>query len=124
LNLFEITAKLYASPFVYVIFKEMIDEWKKTQGSADYRTASPVMKQCLVMAVNEDLTSLLSSIQAETLLIWGDADTATPLKDGELMEKLIPNAGLAVIKDAGHFSFLDQPVVFERIISSYLGIGV
>jgi len=121
---YKLLKKIAYIPFVYVIFKEMIDEWKKTQGSADYRTASPVMKQCLVMAVNEDLTSLLSSIQAETLLIWGDADTATPLKDGELMEKLIPNAGLAVIKDAGHFSFLDQPVVFERIISSYLGIGV
>lgn len=120
---YKLLKKIANIPFVYAIFKEMIDEWKKTQGSADYRAASPVMKQCLVMAVNEDLTGLLSGIRQETLLIWGDADTATPLKDGELMEKLIPNAGLAVINGAGHFSFLDQPMVFERILNSYLGIG-
>ena len=53
------------------------------------------MRQCLVKAVNEDLTDHLPNIKADTLLIWGDMDTATPLSDGRLMEKLIPSAGLA-----------------------------
>lgn len=121
---YKLLKKIAGLPFVYALFQEMIDEWKNSQGSEDYRNASPVMKQCLVKAVNEDLTGLLSGVSAETLLIWGDADTATPLSDGQLMEKRMPNAGLAVIRGAGHFSFLDQPAVFERIISSYLGIGV
>jgi hypothetical protein len=33
------------------------------------------MKQCMVKAVNEDLTPLFSSIKQEVLLIWGDKDT-------------------------------------------------
>mgnify|MGYP002519800509 CR=1 FL=1 len=33
---------------------ELIREWKSRQGSEDYRKASPVMRACLVKAVNED----------------------------------------------------------------------
>ncbi len=47
-------------------------------------------------------------------------DTATPISDAKMMmEEMMPNAGLAVIKGAGHFSFLEQPVVFANIMKSY-----
>ena len=104
--------RFYANPVVYKLFKKSIDAWKDRQGSEDYRNASPIMKQCLVKAVNEDLTELLPHITAETLLIWGSLDTATPLSDGRLMEEKIPNAGLAVINNAGHFCFLEQRALF------------
>ena len=42
---------------------------------------------------------------------------------GEVMEELIPNAGLAVIANAGHFCFLEQRVIFDRIMKSYFKIG-
>jgi pimeloyl-ACP methyl ester carboxylesterase len=100
-------------------FSSQIEEWKSKQGSADYRNASPIMRQSLVKAVNEDLSDCLKDIKVETLLIWGDNDTATPLSDAHKMEKNIPNAGLAVIKNAGHFCFIDQPIVFNNIIKSY-----
>lgn len=109
---------------IYCLFPELIDDWKSRQGSADYRNASPMMRQCLVKAVNEDLTDLLPHISQETLLIWGDQDTATPLADAKIMEKMIPNAGLAVIPGTGHFSFLEQPAIFQNIMKSYFKIGV
>ncbi len=101
-------------------FGTLIEEWKKRQGSADYREASPIMKECLVKAVNENLTDLLPKIDKETLLIWGDKDTATPIEDGKLMEKLIPGSGLAIIPGTGHFSFLENPEAFKRIINAFL----
>ena len=116
--------KLFDRKIIYAMFPELIDDWRSRQGSEDYRNASPVMRRCLVMAVNEDLTELLSGIRQETLLIWGDKDTATPISDAKLMEEKIPNAGLAVLKGAGHFSFLEQPVVFQNIMKSYFKIGV
>ena len=82
-----------------------------------------MMKKCMVMAVNEDLTECLPKIKQETLLIWGDKDTATPISDAKLMEEKIPDAGLAVISGAGHFSFLEQPAVFRSIMRSYFKIG-
>lgn len=109
---------------VYALFPELIDDWRSRQGSADYRNATPMMRKCLVMAVNEDLTDLLPKIRQDTLLIWGDKDTATPIADAKIMEDKIPGAGLAVIAGAGHFSFLEQPAVFRNIMRAYFRIGV
>lgn len=103
-------------------FGTMLEEWKNRQGSADYRAASPRMRECLVKAVNEDLTPFLPKVRQETLLIWGDNDTATPLSDGKTMERMMPNAGLVVLQGAGHFSFLDRPYVFARVMKSFYGI--
>lgn len=104
---------------IYALFPELIDDWRSRQGSADYRNASPMMRQCLVKAVNEDLTELLSGIKQDTLLIWGDLDTATPISDAKKMEELIPSSGLAVIEGTGHFSFLEKPIVFSNIMKAY-----
>lgn len=116
--------KIFNVKLIYALFPELIDDWRSRQGSEDYRNASPVMRQCLVRAVNEDLTDLLPRIRQDTLLIWGDGDTATPISDARLMEEKIPNSGLAVLEGTGHFSFLEQPVIFENIMKSYFQIGV
>ena len=89
-------------------------------GSEDYRAAKGVMRECLVKSINLDLAPLLPGIDTEALLIWGDADTATPLWQGQRMEQLLPNAGLAVIPGAGHYTFFDNPARFYAILDSYL----
>lgn len=120
---YKILKKILNLNIIYALFPELIDDWRSRQGSADYRNATPMMRKCLVMAVNEDLTGLLPKIKQETLLIWGDKDTATPIGDGKIMEEKIPNAGLAVLPGAGHFSFLEKPAVFKNIMRSYFQIG-
>lgn len=116
--------KILNQKVVYALFPELVDDWKSRQGSVDYRNATPIMRQCLVMAVNEDLTSLLPDIKNETLLIWGKDDTATPIEDAKLMEKMIPNSGLVVLEEAGHFPFLEQPKRFCNIMKSYFQVGI
>lgn len=71
-------------------------------GVKDYLRAEGVMKKTIIKVLKEDLASLLASIHMPTLLLWGDLDMATPLKDGCLMEKLIPNAKLVIFKNARH----------------------
>ena len=80
------------------------------------------MRKSLVMNVNEDMVPYMPSVTMPALLIWGDKDTATPLSDGQLMEKLMPEAGLAVINGAGHYTFLDNPYLYNKILGSFLGI--
>lgn len=118
---YKMLKKLFLNKVFYALFPELVDDWKSRQGSADYRNATPIMRQCLVMAVNEDLTSLLPNIKQDTLLIWGDKDTATPLSHAKQFEELIPSAGLVVL-EGGHFSFLDQPAKFKSILQSYFGV--
>lgn len=91
----------------------------KQMGGDDY-VATPELTQTLVNILNEDLTPLLSKIKTETLLIWGENDTDTPLKDATIMKENIPNSKLEVIKNAGHYSFLDQPEAFITYLLQFI----
>lgn len=79
-----------------------------------------MMKQCMNLALAEDMSAYLPKIRASTLLIWGENDTATPLTDGQKMEKLIPDAGLVVLKGAGHFSFAERWGQCSRVLDAFL----
>lgn len=87
--------------------------------SADYATAGE-LRPTLVKLVNADLRPYLPRIVAPTLLIWGADDTDTPPAMAAAMERLIPDAGLVVLDGAGHYSYLDQPARFARIVSHFV----
>lgn len=109
------------------MFPNAIESHKKKFGSSDYINASEIMRNVLVKTVNEDLEPLLKNIKAPTLLIWGENDTATPLADGQRMEKAIAatgtDVGLVVLKGAGHYSFIDQQYAFFSVVKSFLKVG-
>ncbi len=100
--------------------ERMLDAKRAKAGSSDYASASPMMRRILSKVVNEDLTDRLDKIKAPTLLVWGENDTATPLKDAKKMESLIPDAGLVSFPGCGHYSFLDNPGQFAAVLRSFL----
>lgn len=100
--------------------QKRIEEMRAKRGSSDYNNASPMMRAILSTVVNEDLKYCMPKISAPTLLIWGENDTATPLRDAKIMEKLIPNAGLVSFPGCGHYSFLDNPIQFAAVLRSFL----
>lgn len=104
------------------MFPDAVEKSRKKHGSADYNAASPIMRQTLVKVVNEDLTSLLPAIKQPVLLFWGENDDATPLRDGQLMEKLIKDSGLVIAKGSGHYAFLEQWGYFSKVIDSFLEV--
>jgi pimeloyl-ACP methyl ester carboxylesterase len=122
-KMYKIKRNFLTSKPVHSLFPEVIDYWMSKQGSEDYRNASPLMKKCLVMAVNEDLQHLMPSVKQEVLLVWGDLDVDTPISDAHKMEALMPNAGLVVLEGTDHYSFLYKPVEFKGILRAFLGIG-
>ncbi|WP_100400639.1 alpha/beta fold hydrolase [Bacillus sp. FJAT-44742] len=100
--------------------EEILNKIKGKVGSADYKNVSGVMQQSLVHVVNEDLQHHLPDIKVPTLLVWGENDEATPVEDGKLMEEKIPDAGLVVLKGAGHYAYLDNLNEFLVIIDNFL----
>jgi pimeloyl-ACP methyl ester carboxylesterase len=78
------------------------------------------MRGTLVRIVNEDLRTVLPNLHLPVLLIWGDKDTDTPIADGQLMERLIPDAGLVVFEGAGHYAYLEQAARFCTIVAVFL----
>lgn len=119
---YKVSKRILCMGVIKKLYPDALEKLRKKNGSADYNAASPLMRQCLVRVVNEDLTHLLPSIKVPTLLVWGENDTDTPLSDAHLMEKLIPGAGLVTLKNAGHYAFLEQQYTFNRVVCSFLKI--
>lgn len=100
--------------------KETEEKIKSAFGSDDYKNATPVMRNVMVRVVNEDLTYLFDKITPPTLLMWGEKDDATPLADAHVMESKMHDAGLVVLKGAGHFSYIDNMGEFAVITNKFL----
>lgn len=103
--------------------KEKIDKLKDKFGSSDYRNAKGFLRDTLVKSVNEDLSKEIGNITKKTLLIWGEKDTATPIKDAEFFKEKIKGSELHIINNAGHFPFVDEPFEYEEIVRNYFGLG-
>jgi pimeloyl-ACP methyl ester carboxylesterase len=87
--------------------------------STDYAAAGE-LRPTLVKLVNADLRPYMRDVAAPTLLVWGKDDAETPVSMAQEMERLIPDAGLVVLEGAGHYSYLDQPARFARIVSHFV----
>ena len=119
--------KVYSFKTVKNVMKVFPKKFEKARekalekfGSNDYKDSPEVLRKTMSIILNEDQKSIMPNINVPTLLIWGDKDTATPLPDAKQMEKLIPNSGIALLKDAGHFSYLDKLGEFLIILDEFL----
>ncbi|MCX6817188.1 MAG: alpha/beta hydrolase [Candidatus Beckwithbacteria bacterium] len=93
------------------IFYRLINE-------TDYFKASPVMKQTLKKVVAEDQQINLAKISCPTLIVWGQNDTLTPLSDGRLIHRLIPNSQLKVLENARHgLPFTHAPALASLVLN-------
>ena len=108
LRCYKIGRAVMSTKVLHFLYPDAVEDMRRKRGSADYNSATPVMRATLVKVVNEDLEPLMHLVKCPTLLIWGDLDTATPLSDAKRMEELIPDTGLVVCEGAGHFSFAQQ----------------
>lgn len=91
----------------------------KSFQSEDYHSAGP-MKATMAKIVEEDLRTELNNISVPTLLIWGEEDPETPIRDAAIMKKEIKNSILKILPQCGHFPFLEQPALVAKIISEFI----
>ena len=88
--------------------------------SSDYQSLDENMRQTFKNIVNLDLTKYLSSINTNTLILWGEKDIDTPLKDGKLMHKKITNSELIIFPNCTHYCYLENTYVIIKIILCFL----
>lgn len=77
-------------------------------GSSDFQATDGILRQIFLQVIQEDLLPLAAQVKPSTLLFWGDQDQDTPLWQGQLLEKTMPDAGLIVYAGAGHYSYLEH----------------
>jgi pimeloyl-ACP methyl ester carboxylesterase len=58
----------------------------------------------------------LASLDLPSLVVWGEHDPWLPIALGEAYAGRLPNATLERIQDAGHWPWLEQPGVVDRIV--------
>ena len=62
----------------------------------------------------------LKKLSIPALLIWGDKDSFGPPSLANEMARLMPQGSAAVVPDAGHLAWLDQPETVAGLIDSFL----
>jgi pimeloyl-ACP methyl ester carboxylesterase len=87
--------------------------------SEDYFEAGN-MTETYKKVIRQDLQVDMKKINKKVVLIWGEKDTATPLKNGEIMNKLFSNSEIFIIKDSGHFSFIENPTDFMSVFKKQI----
>jgi pimeloyl-ACP methyl ester carboxylesterase len=64
----------------------------------------------------EDVSQIVRGLRAPTLLLWGDADSISPLSVAERLRKLLPHSRLHVIPGGGH-DFANQ---LAPLVATYI----
>ena len=78
------------------------------------------MHQTFKNIVNENLKKYIKYIKEETLILWGEHDLDTPLKDAMYLNKKIKNSALITLPRAGHFSYIEYRELTINIIEKFI----
>lgn len=87
---------------------------------SDYKDLDEKTKQTMINLITADLKPILPQIKIPTLIIWGANDKTTPLSDGILINNLIKNSELKIIKDAHHSPQYANPLEVVNLITDFL----
>lgn len=104
---------------------------KTTRETRPYaaRYLDDMMRRASVAAIHDaldalrtrpDSTPILPTISVPTLIICGDEDALTPVKESEAMHAAIPDSQLTVIPNAGHASCVESPAAFTAVLAGFL----
>jgi 3-oxoadipate enol-lactonase len=72
------------------------------------------------LASRPDSTPMLRGIVIPTLVIVGEDDEITPPREAQIVARGIPGARLEIVPDAAHLPSLENPEVFDRLLSGFL----
>lgn len=67
-----------------------------------------------------DSTNDLAHIDVPTLVVVGDEDAITPVKEARAMQEQIPGSLLQVIAGAGHLSCMERPSAFNHVLTEFV----
>ncbi len=103
----------------YKLKRKLLKREPKNAGSSDYKALSEGMRRVFVSVVNTHLDGLLGKIKCPTLLVWGENDRDTPLYMAKRIVKAVDGSALIVMKNCGHFAYLDDTIGFNRIAGEF-----
>jgi pimeloyl-ACP methyl ester carboxylesterase len=86
---------------------------------SDYLRAHPNAPGWIT-AERPDHTAVLHKVFQPTLLLWGDADPISPVRVGERLASILPNATLKIIAGGDHMFARDRAQNIVKLIADFL----
>lgn len=111
------------------IFPAFTDDFLKNHADeveniCQLREANPVPEavyfQQLQSAMTFNKQAEVSKIEAETLVISGDADRVVPMQNSVNLANAIPNAKLEIVENGSHLFFVEQAEKFNKIVTNFV----
>lgn len=119
--------KYYVSIYRYKILKKLFYYTSKekydiirNKGNEEYIVLNDTMRETFSNIVNLDLKKYLKEITTPTLILSSLNDKIIPLKDGQLMNKLLVNSKLIVFYKSNHFIYLDEKKKFLKVLNNFI----
>lgn len=103
--------------FTKEISENLISELKQMFAETNPKAAAAALRG---MAKRKDHTEFLNKIEVPTLLVFGEDDAVTTPADARILFEQISASGLSIIKNAGHYSNLEQPEQFNQALINFL----
>jgi pimeloyl-ACP methyl ester carboxylesterase len=96
---------------------ELVDELHRMMSLAPVQGIVDALD---ALRTRPDSTPTLATIDVPTLIVVGDEDALTPVKDARAMHLGIAGSRLEVIAGAGHVSNIERPATFNHVLSEFL----
>ena len=122
IRLYKLGRKILSTKAARFFFPDALEELRRKNGSDDYNSATPVMRETLVRSVNEDLSHLIGRIDCPTLVMWGVLDDAVPISDAYKIRDSISDSAVIEFSSSGHFPFITESVRFIAVMRSFFSI--
>ncbi len=113
-------ATAVARPLPNDLEEELISPWTGEDGQPAYYRQVALYDH----AYTAELETLYPDIDVPMLILWGEQDGWVDIEAGRRLNALIPQSRMETLPDAGHFSMLDSPGLFARVLDNWLSSRV
>lgn len=118
-----------SKPVVDAMLPKLFGPQAEATIASDYEATKEVMSNTrpetliaalLAMAARRDFSGELPEINVRSLIVCGEHDVISPVKEMREIASAMPNARFAQIDGVGHMSPLEAPLAFEVQVNAFL----
>ena len=110
------TLRVASWPLKWLTPRRLKDRLYHAIGSDYQHDLPPEQKAVLKNVLAVDVQADVRRIDVPTLLIYGDNDTSTPLRQGQRLAEAIPDAELAVIAGGDHWIHINHAAAIAELM--------
>jgi pimeloyl-ACP methyl ester carboxylesterase len=92
----------------------------RTARATDYYQASQLLRETMTQVIKDEVIEDLPQVKVPTLLIWGDRDRFTPVRNAAQFVTRLPSAQLKLLSNEGHRPYFTQSHQVAKIIINFL----